>query len=92
MVKRILILGAGLSSTSLINYLLDHAVEYDWQVVIGDKEINRAEEKLKGYENVSAIQDLQSRLGVNPDGIIGPQTQTALANFLSIFGSSLCCC
>ena len=55
MAKRILVLGAGLSATSLINYLLDHAVEYDWQVTVGDIEVENARVKVNGHECGHAI-------------------------------------
>jgi len=48
--KRILILGAGLSATSLINYLLEHSIEYDWQVTVGDIEIENARAKVNGHQ------------------------------------------
>jgi saccharopine dehydrogenase (NADP+, L-glutamate forming) len=44
--KRILILGAGLSSTSLINYLLEHSGSHNWQVTLGDIDSNRARQKI----------------------------------------------
>ncbi|MCD4679421.1 MAG: saccharopine dehydrogenase NADP-binding domain-containing protein, partial [Bacteroidales bacterium] len=53
--KRILVLGAGLSTPSLIKYLLEHAVEYDWQVTVGDIEVDRAREKVKDHECGHAI-------------------------------------
>ncbi|MEZ5197935.1 MAG: hypothetical protein R2764_16580 [Bacteroidales bacterium] len=34
--KKILVLGAGLSTPSLINYLLKNSVESDWHVSVGD--------------------------------------------------------
>jgi saccharopine dehydrogenase-like NADP-dependent oxidoreductase len=34
--KKILILGAGLSASSMIKYLLDHSVKYNWKVLVGD--------------------------------------------------------
>lgn len=34
--KTILVLGAGRSSSSLINYLLLNASEHDWQIIVGD--------------------------------------------------------
>lgn len=53
--KRVLVLGAGLSTISLINYLLDHAIEYDWEIVVGDIKKELAEEKVKGHERGKAI-------------------------------------
>ncbi|MEM6830955.1 MAG: saccharopine dehydrogenase C-terminal domain-containing protein [Bacteroidota bacterium] len=46
---KILVIGAGRSSTSLINYLLQHAEEEDWQLTIAEKETALAEEKINGH-------------------------------------------
>ncbi len=48
--KHILILGAGLSSTSLIDYLLSHSIEYDWKVKVGDYQEDVAIKKVNGHE------------------------------------------
>ncbi len=46
--QTILVLGAGLSSTSLIKYLLDHA-DRDWKVRVGDIRPDLALDKIGGY-------------------------------------------
>lgn len=46
MPKNILVLGAGRSATSLINYLLDQASRYDWLVVVADSDKDLAERKV----------------------------------------------
>jgi saccharopine dehydrogenase-like NADP-dependent oxidoreductase len=43
--KRILILGAGLSANSLISYLEKQALEYQWQITVGDKDEELARQK-----------------------------------------------
>ncbi len=48
-------LGAGLSTISLINYLLDHSVEYDWQVVVGDIDLESASRKVNAHERGHAF-------------------------------------
>ncbi len=53
--KRILILGAGLSSSSLIKYLLDHSDEHDWQVVICDSSNELAEKKAGNHPRSEAF-------------------------------------
>ncbi len=53
--KRILVLGAGLSSSSLIKYLLDHSVEFDWKVVVGDMDIEVAKRKTDAHERGEAL-------------------------------------
>ncbi|CAN5339958.1 saccharopine dehydrogenase C-terminal domain-containing protein [soil metagenome] len=51
--KTILIIGAGRSSSSLIQYLLDHATTENWKVKVGDVDENNA----------------KARVGENPNGI-----------------------
>src|SRR5947208_1806836 len=53
--KTILILGAGRSSSVLINYLLDKAASNDWQLIVGDTSSELAEEKIKGHKNGKAL-------------------------------------
>jgi saccharopine dehydrogenase-like NADP-dependent oxidoreductase len=53
--KRILILGAGLSSTSLIKYLLEQSGTKDWHVTLGDIDENRARKKIGDHPNGTAI-------------------------------------
>jgi saccharopine dehydrogenase-like NADP-dependent oxidoreductase len=43
--KRILILGAGRSTSALINYLEKNAGKYGWEITIGDASLKQAEEK-----------------------------------------------
>ena len=40
--KNILVLGAGLSASSLIRYLLENSTEYNWKVRIVDQNIETA--------------------------------------------------
>ncbi len=47
--KNILILGAGLSASSMIKYLLDQAVKHNWQVAVGDVSLETAQKKVAGY-------------------------------------------
>jgi saccharopine dehydrogenase-like NADP-dependent oxidoreductase len=53
--KNILIVGAGLSSSSLIKYLLDNSTENQWKVYVGDVNKNTAESKINGHPNGVAI-------------------------------------
>lgn len=53
--KRILLLGAGLSATSLINYLLEKSEKYNWKLIIGDLDIELAKKKIAGHKNGEAI-------------------------------------
>lgn len=54
--KRILILGAGRSCTSLIDYLLEISQENQWIIRVGDYSEELAHEKCHGYENGQAFQ------------------------------------
>jgi saccharopine dehydrogenase-like NADP-dependent oxidoreductase len=51
----ILIIGAGRSATSLIEYLLRESVIHDWHVTVADFDLNLAEQKTAGHKHASAI-------------------------------------
>jgi len=53
--KEILVLGAGLSTTSLIQYLLNNAEEYDWQIKVADIDEDLAAKKVHGHTRGKAI-------------------------------------
>ncbi len=52
--KKILIIGAGLSTISLIEYLLENAEENDWQITVGDISEENARRKVNGNPRGSA--------------------------------------
>ncbi len=54
--KKILILGAGLSSSSLIKYLLDNSGKYDWKIRVGDMSLEVANKKIDNHENGEAFE------------------------------------
>lgn len=54
--KKILLLGAGLSATSLIKYLLDHSYTEGWHLDIIDSNIDAALSKINGHPNGTAHQ------------------------------------
>ena len=47
--KNILVIGAGRSSSSLIQYLLDHAVNEKWNVKVGDVDEKNAEARVNNH-------------------------------------------
>ena len=49
--KTILILGAGLSSSSLVRYLLNNSTQYNWQVRIVDQDLELVKRKINGNPN-----------------------------------------
>lgn len=53
--KNILILGAGLSSSSLIRYLLEQSTELNWKVKVVDSDLTLAEQKIAGHPNGEAV-------------------------------------
>ena len=53
--KTILILGAGLSASSLIRYLLQNSVEYNWTVAVCDQDIELVKSKLGNHPNGRAL-------------------------------------
>ncbi len=46
MAKNIVVVGAGRSTTSLINYLLKHAEPFDWKITIGDRDLELVKQKI----------------------------------------------
>jgi saccharopine dehydrogenase (NADP+, L-glutamate forming) len=53
--KRILILGAGRSSSSLIRYVLDNARACEWSLVVGDASVEMAQQKIGNSEHGEAV-------------------------------------
>jgi saccharopine dehydrogenase-like NADP-dependent oxidoreductase len=53
--QHILILGAGLSSSYLIKYLLEHASHHNWTLTVADSNISLAQEKTNTHQSASAI-------------------------------------
>ncbi len=53
--KNIVVFGAGLSASVLIDYLADLVVENDWMLSVGDRDIDLVESKLKGRPNTHAF-------------------------------------
>ncbi len=54
--KNVVILGAGRSSYALIDYLVEHSKENDWNIEVGDLDISLAQEKIKNNERATAFQ------------------------------------
>jgi saccharopine dehydrogenase-like NADP-dependent oxidoreductase len=54
--KKILVIGAGRSATSLISYLLENSVRENWMVTVGDLSIELAKSKVKEATNARAIE------------------------------------
>jgi len=52
---KILIIGAGRSTVSLIDYLLKNSSTYDWKITVADVDIKLAQEKVIGQPNGEAI-------------------------------------
>jgi len=53
--NKILVLGAGRSSSSLIEFLLTHKSENEWDVTVGDFDENLARQKVGNSENAKVI-------------------------------------
>lgn len=53
--KSILILGAGLSASSMIRYLLNHAKENNWFLRIVDQDVSLVKRKINGHPNAVAL-------------------------------------
>ena len=52
--KRILLLGAGLSASTLIKYLLDHSYAESWHLDVVDQDLELVLAKLDGHPNATA--------------------------------------
>lgn len=53
--KKILLIGAGRSASSLIRYLKQHAQTEDWEILIADQDEKLAEEKARGHERCKSM-------------------------------------
>ncbi|GAB5557946.1 MAG: saccharopine dehydrogenase C-terminal domain-containing protein [Schleiferiaceae bacterium] len=53
--KKILVIGAGRSTGSLLNYLNTHADQEGWTVTLADFNLDLAQEKAEGKQHVAAI-------------------------------------
>jgi saccharopine dehydrogenase-like NADP-dependent oxidoreductase len=53
--KSIVVLGAGRSSSALINYLLDYAMKHDVEVIVGDVSEEAAKSRIAGHPSGKAI-------------------------------------
>ncbi len=53
--KNILVIGAGLSSSYLIKYLLAQAVTYNWQITVADSNVESVKSKTANNANAKAI-------------------------------------
>lgn len=52
---KILIIGAGRSATSLIEYLLDNAKNHDWKITVSDVDLKLAQTKTANNPLATAI-------------------------------------
>lgn len=76
--KTITILGAGLSATDLIQYLLARAEKYDWKIRVGDFDLEVATRKTAGYQRGEAF-----FFDVN-DGVLAEKTVIATDYMISM--------
>lgn len=53
--QKILVLGAGMSSSTLIRYLLDHSGDYDWQITVADRDTDLALSRVGGHSRGCAV-------------------------------------
>jgi len=53
--KKILILGAGKSTRALVDYLLEKAETLDWEITLGDLNLEMAKEKIDGHPKGKAV-------------------------------------
>ena len=53
--KQVLVIGAGRSATSLINYLLEKAEIYNWHITVADASLELAQIKVGGHNRGTAV-------------------------------------
>src|ERR1043165_4604782 len=53
--RNILLIGAGRSSSYLINYFLDHSQKENWTLTVGDISLESAQKKTGNHKNSRAI-------------------------------------
>ncbi|MFM7636679.1 MAG: saccharopine dehydrogenase NADP-binding domain-containing protein, partial [Crocinitomicaceae bacterium] len=53
--KTILVLGAGLSSSSLIRYLLSNAATCNWKIQVVDQDIEQVKKRINGHPQAEAL-------------------------------------
>lgn len=53
--RKIFVIGAGRSASSLIKYLLVNAGSENWEITIGDLDLDLIKSKIDGYEHVKGI-------------------------------------
>ena len=59
---KILVIGAGRSATSLIDYFLQHAATHQWQLTVADVDKALAESKIAGHQHAAAVGfDIQNK-------------------------------
>jgi saccharopine dehydrogenase-like NADP-dependent oxidoreductase len=63
--RNILIIGAGRSASSLIQYLLNKSVEQDLHLTIGDLSLELAQRKTNNHPNATAIEIFLMQINVN---------------------------
>ena len=64
--KKILILGAGRSSSSAIRYLASNAASENWQISVADLDINLAKKQISGLDNCIAKElDISNTVNLN---------------------------
>lgn len=69
--QKILIIGAGRSATSLIQYMLDNAATYNWQITVADMSLELANKKINGNPRGTAVEfnvmDTEHRISLIKD-------------------------
>jgi len=73
--KKILVIGAGRSSTSLIKYLLDNSTQEDWSVSVVDFNIELAQKKINNhpqgsYFKLDANDDIERRKFISKSNVV----------------------
>ncbi|HPD95061.1 MAG: saccharopine dehydrogenase NADP-binding domain-containing protein [Bacteroidales bacterium] len=54
--NKVLVIGAGLSTNSLIHYLLENSTKYGWTITVADMSLESAKKRVNNHPNGKAIQ------------------------------------
>ncbi|MCO5274194.1 MAG: saccharopine dehydrogenase NADP-binding domain-containing protein [Flavobacteriales bacterium] len=60
--RNILLLGAGRSASSLIEYLIQHAREQQWHLTVAERDLHQAEKLVQGGEGVAQVVELDASI------------------------------
>ena len=61
--RNILLIGAGRSASSLLNYLIEHAAAQNWRVTVAERDVEQARKLTQGHGEVATVEALDATDG-----------------------------